>query len=536
MYDKPANSGRRTRLALVVIVSACTALAHKLRFVQDDAFISFRYSENFARGNGLVWNIGERVDGYTSFLWTVLMAIPSAMGISIVTFSYVVGLTCFALSLLMLFGIAKRMVSANSALLVVLLTGLNYSFAIYATGGLETPLVAATWLACLYLSLPVLQGEEVRTIRLVALSLASAAALLTRLDSAVYLAVLQSPVLLILKFNRRGWKQRLALLVPELVIFGAWCGWQVWYYGDLMPNSYYLKIAGANGYVRLVNGTYFLLQFLLRFLFLPCLLLLFVHIRKLKTDKSLLTLLALAASWCGYVVYAGGDFMEYRFMVAIVPVLSILLVWAARRSVQWKVGTMTIGVALLAAVSPWAGIQIGPHHLKVETREELQSHLDADGQDWQGIGEMLSRVFDRDQTVSIAVFPAGAIPFYSGLPAVDMLGLNDPWVARHGWVVSRWPGHYRVAPLQYVLERRTALLILQPQIVPHSAPLLSNYSAAQVVVSEICDARCALPAGAKLLRIPVDGNRDLVVIYPFPNGAVDAAIGRNHWRVSPIVD
>ncbi|MEO5618208.1 MAG: hypothetical protein ABIS67_10585, partial [Candidatus Eisenbacteria bacterium] len=51
-----------------------------LFWAQDDAYISFRYARNLLRGEGLVFNVGERVEGYTNFLWTVLSSIPMAMG------------------------------------------------------------------------------------------------------------------------------------------------------------------------------------------------------------------------------------------------------------------------------------------------------------------------------------------------------------------------------------------------------------------------------------------------------------------------
>src|SRR4051794_37248022 len=44
-------------------------------FTIDDAYISFRYAENLASGHGLVYNLGERVEGYTNFLWVVLLAL-----------------------------------------------------------------------------------------------------------------------------------------------------------------------------------------------------------------------------------------------------------------------------------------------------------------------------------------------------------------------------------------------------------------------------------------------------------------------------
>src|SRR4030067_1950880 len=41
----------------------------------DDAMISMRYAYNLAHGNGLVWNVGERVQGFTNPLWVFYMAL-----------------------------------------------------------------------------------------------------------------------------------------------------------------------------------------------------------------------------------------------------------------------------------------------------------------------------------------------------------------------------------------------------------------------------------------------------------------------------
>ena len=54
-------------ISSVLFVTCCLDIA----FIQDDAYTSFRYAKNFAEGNGLVYNIGERVEGYTSFLFVV---------------------------------------------------------------------------------------------------------------------------------------------------------------------------------------------------------------------------------------------------------------------------------------------------------------------------------------------------------------------------------------------------------------------------------------------------------------------------------
>ena len=57
-----------------IILLAFVYNANQYHFLGDDAFISFRYARNLAEGHGLVWNPGEAVEGYTNFLWVVLMA------------------------------------------------------------------------------------------------------------------------------------------------------------------------------------------------------------------------------------------------------------------------------------------------------------------------------------------------------------------------------------------------------------------------------------------------------------------------------
>lgn len=50
-------------------------------FLGDDAYISFRYALHLYQGHGLVWNPGERVEGYTNFLWVIIMALGMAVKI-----------------------------------------------------------------------------------------------------------------------------------------------------------------------------------------------------------------------------------------------------------------------------------------------------------------------------------------------------------------------------------------------------------------------------------------------------------------------
>jgi len=71
-------------LPLIAVLAAAYGLYHAiaLAWLCDDAFISFRYAQNLVSGHGLVFNVGERVEGYTNFLWTLLIAGGLSTGFS----------------------------------------------------------------------------------------------------------------------------------------------------------------------------------------------------------------------------------------------------------------------------------------------------------------------------------------------------------------------------------------------------------------------------------------------------------------------
>src|SRR5271170_5823761 len=92
---RPAD--RSARWIEATTIAACTLWAWRDRFVQDDAFISFRYAAHLAHGHGLVWNLGgERLEGFTNFLFTIAIAGCMKLGIDPVTASYAIGLASFA--------------------------------------------------------------------------------------------------------------------------------------------------------------------------------------------------------------------------------------------------------------------------------------------------------------------------------------------------------------------------------------------------------------------------------------------------------
>jgi arabinofuranosyltransferase len=72
---------------LIALSFVLIYLSNQVNFIQDDSYISFRFVKNFVQGNGLVFNPGEKVEGYTNLLWVLLLSIFYAMKMNIESIS-----------------------------------------------------------------------------------------------------------------------------------------------------------------------------------------------------------------------------------------------------------------------------------------------------------------------------------------------------------------------------------------------------------------------------------------------------------------
>ena len=181
-----------SRLAWVLL-AACLLLAWSNAFIQDDAFISFRYAENLVNAHELTWNAGsgERVEGYTNFLWVLMLALPIALGLDPVPASQALGLGFASGTLWLTYRLAAQLFGATPpALLAMALLGTNYTFSAYATGGLETQMQAFWIVAGAYAAVAIAEGRWPAIAGAVALSTIGAMGVLTRLDSALPFGVL----------------------------------------------------------------------------------------------------------------------------------------------------------------------------------------------------------------------------------------------------------------------------------------------------------------------------------------------------------
>jgi hypothetical protein len=144
---------------------------------------------------------------------------------------------------------------------------------------------------------------------------------------------------------------------------------------------------------------------------------------------------------------------------------------------------------------------------------------------------MLRVDFPSPSQVLIAANPVGAIAYYSELDTLDMLGLNDKWIARHGTIVPV-PGHQRRATLSYLLERRANLVFGVPWVVTSGEPLeFDTFRSEDMSVflgGGFMDA--SIPQGTLVLRIPLGTGKDALAWYLTPSLEIDEAIRRLGWE------
>jgi len=530
--------GRRFRAIWIASLAALLALAWINRFVQDDAFIVFRYASNFAHGHGLVYNPGEPVEGYTCFLWALLLGIGARLGLDPVPVSVALGLAAFAGSLAMMHRLATRLEGERRfGLAAMIVLGLNYTFSAFATGGLETSLHAFLVTAVLALGADELLAPSPGARRLIALSVLGALAILTRPDSPLLVA----PLAIALVAARateprapRGDARALFLIVPAALILGAWLAWKLRTYGDLLPNTFYAKATPGTSPARGINYVYrFVTSYWLE---APLVFALWCWRGMLASSVARILVLTLGL-WIAYVIAIGGDFMEFRMFVPVLPILAWLIVRTARElERRARLGWALAAIVLVGSLQHALVYNHTSHLDRIESVWHLKSHLVTEEQNWIGIGRTLGREFGTDTSFTIATTAAGAIPYYSGLRTVDLCGLNDRWIARYGMVVGDVPGHQRTAPLDYLIERRVNLVIGHPRMVWDS--LSGPIDLSEVPTRPwIAGARIGrtVPERARAIEIPIERGYRLRVLELTPNATLDRAIEAGHWPVREII-
>jgi len=250
-------------LHIVILTLICLlALAHGLYHwtgTIDDSYISFRYALNLADGEGLVFNPGERVEGYSNLVWTLVLTLFILIGMDPMLGAKLLGLVSALLTLLVL----DRLLARTVANWIARLAGLFFfalavPSAYWSMQGMETSLFTLFLCLTFWRFGEELEGGRSGPWSAVLLFLAC----LTRPEGPLYLLVI---IGYRLAHGRRPWRRDLGWLVMFLLPMAAHLTWRHFYYGELLPNTYFAKGMAGAGFLSLEargDGLAYIGQFL----------------------------------------------------------------------------------------------------------------------------------------------------------------------------------------------------------------------------------------------------------------------------------
>jgi arabinofuranosyltransferase len=328
--EKQAVATTASTIAAILFMGIVT----RFGWLSDDAFISFRALSNLVSGNGLVSNVGERVQAFTNPLWTLLLAAP--FGLTGDIFG-----SAIAISLLCCLGLVACIWRLHQGgwptVWSLLLLSTSFAFVSFSTSGLENALA--------HLLLVLFFATSIKDpLPMARLWLLGSLVILNRMDHA--LLVLPILVLSLLRPRRVPWRSVLLGLAPLL----AWLAFALIYYGFAYPNTAYAKlnVAIPRGLLLAQGMAYLVDNLLTDLLVLPTIAL--AVMGAIWARPRVRTSLAYAAgivSYLLYVCWVGGDFMSGRFLTA--PFLLAVLMLAVSVHLHPR------GALALAMVALFAG-------------------------------------------------------------------------------------------------------------------------------------------------------------------------------------
>jgi len=511
---------------LIIAMILCLWYAFNKKMLIDDSFISFRYAKNLVEGHGLVYNIGERVEGYSNFLWVMLLALGLKLGFLPEIFFLFLAVPIHLAVLVLTYLLSLKVTRSRSySLIAMLLVGFNHSIGGFAASGMETPLQMLEFLSVGYI-IYTATCTSWNIKRTLILSFILSLSLLTRPDSLILAGC--SAIAWYHSNRDRKLIDYIAFLAPFAIIVLPWLIWKYSFYGSLLPNSFNAKVRGLSG---VGFGLYYFYLFVIYYALAPFIALVVWRWRSLyRADHGAAYIALFSLIWSLYVIWVGGDFVEFRFMTPILPFVFIVVLRSQLEFIndRWIVMALTFALCLGTA-NNFSFISKVFYTYRIERVEELSAHVYAPDENWEGIGKRLGELFDGTD-VTLGIGAAGVIPYYAGLKSIDFMGLTDKNVPLIGETFSSMPGHRIIAPLEYMVNSGVNLVVQPIRLVFNKQEFMSwrRGLSWNTVYTFFLDVDKPVNGvyleEANLLLIPIEKGYSLVVWYLEPHEAVDRAI------------
>ncbi|RMD50147.1 MAG: hypothetical protein D6830_03415 [Ignavibacteria bacterium] len=455
----------------IVLLYLNNASAHL--FIQDDSFTTFTYVKNFLNGNGLVFNISEKVEGYTNFLWIIILSAVGYAGLDIVSWSQILSIAFGGINLVLIYFITIQLLESSNGrnrllgLIPPLLLAFDGGYIYWSVSAMETSLFLCLFFLLFFIAI----RENYRTgikFYLILLFLS-----FCRPEGIYYGFIL---LLIILLKNKPtsinqlveivNIKKALVFLLP----FILYLIWKYFYYGNLLPNTFYAKTGFGIFYLQ--RGTGYLVDtfaFQHYYLFLPFVLLLLVK----KKNFEVIALFLLIIANLINVLLVGGDVLPLNRFSLITFILLFILFTLLLNNIEpirKKFYSVIIVVLLLCIswfnfsgikykVDQWRSFELGLVHKMKEYSKWLQKEKAEKG---------------RELTVALSTI--GALKYYSGCRVIDLIGLTDSYISHHPKEVEGIAGNISVLwkerryNVDYILNEEPDYIIFPAGLKPSAYP------------------------------------------------------------------
>lgn len=515
---------------LIPILGIYVYLSDSLDFTQDDAYISYRYVANFLNGDGLVFNIGERVEGFTNFGWTVYMILLGALGLDFITLSKLTGLMFGGGVVVLTFLLARRLFGQDSywfGVAATLLVGVNLSLAYWSPAGLETAAFAffALWSFYLYLK------------RSWLLVFALVMAVWIRPEGAVVTGIL----ILVETLETRSLPRfTLSCAAIAFVLSLPMVAFKIAYYGSVLPNPFYAKTSFTLDQVS--SGMEYTARFLKHYMlyYVGCLALVVPAVIYKKLPANVRALWWFSIAYLLYVTLIGGDVLKvHRFFLPLFGPMALLMVYSVYLALQKLKRPMQYLILLPVAIGMVAATYELPRaFVERYNRSEIAFT--------EKMRFKAGRMLATDSTdFSVAVATIGIFGYeLLGHDIIDMLGLTDSTIARYSedpipGMETTWKEQKHNS--SYLLGRAPDYIMFSTGIKP-SAPaeralllyrqFMDSYRTVGWYYQRPGASRGVISSAFKRLR-PITG--DIVPVYPVEyvqeyKEALDAHTVADHVR------
>jgi arabinofuranosyltransferase len=456
----PPIAGPRSLAFLAALPAALLLLFHAARYfpiVADDALISLRYADRLVAGKGLTWTDGDRVEGYSNLTWVLANALLHLLGIDLVVACRLLG-AAGLLGTLWCVASWERAAGERglfAGALAASAAALTGTCAVWLVGGLEQPLVVLllglALLSC-RAALEATLGPEraARRADLRAASIYLALLCLSRPDGALLSAAVIAAYGLALGRSSLSACARLAWPCAAAVL--AQLAFRLLYYHDWVPNTARAKLSLSGE--RLHSGLVYLQQGA-EFLWPLGVVAVLSTVLARRFSRSLLLVWLPLVVWLVYLTVIGGDFFPGRRL--LLPVV-VLLAFAIASGVTGILRSLPRPMLALVPCFVLLALQVPLTWFDPENTNALIAAPWAAND--RVIGRLFKTAFEKAQPL-LAVDGAGSLPFYSELPALDILGLNDRYLALHPPPdFGKYMIGHELGDGAYVYRRRPDLLVI----------------------------------------------------------------------------